>query len=39
MEKIPHHVSLELVEFINKMLKKEAKERPCIEDIIYNEVF
>jgi hypothetical protein len=37
MEKIPHHVSLELAEFINKMLKKEASERPCIEEIIYND--
>ena len=39
MEKIPHQVSMEFVDFINKMLKKEARERPCIEEIIYNDVF
>jgi serine/threonine protein kinase len=39
MEKIPHHVNLELVDFINKMLKKDAADRPCIEEIIYNSVF
>ena len=39
MEKIPHHVSLEIVDFINKMLKKDAAERPCIEAIIYSDVF
>lgn len=39
MEKIPHNVNLEFVDFINKMLKKDANERPCIEEIIYNDVF
>jgi serine/threonine protein kinase len=39
MEKIPHSVNLEFVEFINKMLKKEAMDRPSIEEIIYNDVF
>jgi hypothetical protein len=39
MEKIPHHVSIDFINFINKMLKKEANERPCIEEIIYNDVF
>ena len=39
MEKIPHKVNLEFVDFINKMLKKDAHERPCIEEIIYNDVF
>ena len=39
MEKIPHNISLEFVDFINKMLKKDPGERPGIEEIIYNEVF
>ena len=39
MEKIPHNVNLEFVDFINKMLKKDANERLCIEEIIYNDVF
>ena len=32
-------VSLEFSVFINKMLKKEASERPTIEEIIYNDLF
>lgn len=39
MGKIPHSVNLEFQDFITKMLKKEPKERPSIEEIIYNDVF
>jgi hypothetical protein len=39
MEKIPHKVNLDFNYFINKMLKKDALERPCIEEIIYNDMF
>jgi serine/threonine protein kinase len=39
MGKIPHSVNLEFQDFITKMLKKEQKERPSIEEIIYNDVF
>lgn len=41
MQKIPRDkgVNLEFTTFINQMLKKEKDERPCIEQIIYNDVF
>lgn len=38
MEKIPQNVNLEFVELINKMLKKDPKDRPLIEEIIYSDV-
>ena len=39
MEKIRSGTSIEFTVFINQMLKKDMKERPCIEEIIYNDVF
>ena len=41
MQKIPRDkkVNLEFTTFINQMLKKEKDERPCIEQVIYNDVF
>lgn len=39
MEKMRTGVSHEFSVFINKMLKKEASERPTIEEIIYNDLF
>ena len=39
MDKIRTGVSVEFVVFINKMLKKDAMERPTIEEIIYNDLF
>lgn len=39
MEKVKQGISSELVGFINQMLRKDASERPCIEEIIYNDVF
>ena len=39
MEKLPRGVNPEFSQFINQMLKKEKVDRPCIEEIIYNDVF
>lgn len=38
-DKFPNHVSKEFQEMINKMLKKDPKKRPCIQEIIYSETF
>lgn len=38
-EKFPNNVSKEFQELINKMLRKEANKRPCIEEIIYSDLF
>lgn len=38
-EKFPNHVSKEFQELINKMLRKDASKRPCIEEIIYSDLF
>ena len=39
MDKVKHGVNPEFVQFINQMLKKDLGERPCIEQIIYNDLF
>lgn len=39
IEKVKHGVHPEFTQFINQMLKKDAKERPSIEEIIYNDLF
>lgn len=38
-DKFPNHVSKEFQEMINKMLKKDQNKRPCIEELIYSDLF
>jgi serine/threonine protein kinase len=38
-DKFPNGVSAEFIDFFNKMLKKDPSKRPCIYEIIYNDVF
>lgn len=38
-QKIPNHVTKDLVNLIKKMLRKDPSKRPCIEEIIYSDVF
>ena len=39
IEKTRQGLGTDLVSIINKMLKREAKDRPTIEEIIYSDVF
>lgn len=39
MVKINQSVSSQFVDIINKMLRKDPKKRPTIEEIIYSDVF
>jgi len=39
IEKTRQGLSTDLVSMINKMLKRDAKDRPTIEEIIYSDVF
>jgi len=37
--KYPTEVSKDFVDMCNKMLKKDHARRPCIEEIIYSDIF
>lgn len=39
IEKVKHGVHPDFIQLINLMLKKDPKERPCIEELIYNDIF
>jgi NIMA (never in mitosis gene a)-related kinase len=38
-EKYPNGVNSEFIDLFTKMLRKEASKRPCIEEIIYSDIF
>ena len=39
IDKYPNNVNSDFVDLFNKMLKKDISKRPCIEEIIYSDVF
>jgi len=39
MQKVSINVNSEFQEMINKMLRKDPKKRPCIEELIYSDTF
>ena len=39
IDKYPNNVNSDFVDLFNKMLKKDVSKRPCIEEIIYSDVF
>ena len=39
IEKTRQGLGTDLVSIINKMLKRDAKDRPTIEEIIYSDIF
>jgi serine/threonine protein kinase len=39
IEKFQNGVNSEFIDLFNKMLKKDTARRPCIEEIIYSDVF
>ena len=38
-DKFPNGVNSEFIDLFNKMLKKDSVKRPCIEEIIYSDIF
>ena len=39
IQKIPNHVTSDLSGLIKKLLRKDPLKRPCIEEVIYSDVF
>jgi len=39
IQKHPNHVNSEFVEIFTKLLRKDPAKRPCIEEIIYSNIF
>ena len=39
LEKYPNGVNSEFIDLFTKMLKKDTTKRPCIEEIIYSDLF
>lgn len=39
IDKHPNGVSKDFVDIFTKMLKKDPSKRPCIEEVIYSDVF